>query len=81
MINRLLRESSGSRNNHAFIGSHRVLAALLHARLGRGQATTIFREIAEQGGLDGMAGVGRGGPDSFSDFGIRDCPHDWALPG
>lgn len=63
-------EAEGS-NNHAFIGTHRVLAALLHAKLGREKATEIMREIAEYGGLDGMSGCGGESP-AFADFGIAE---------
>lgn len=67
-----------SRNNHAFTGAHRILAALLHRKLGREKATEIMREIAEYGGLDGMSGCG-GEPDAFADFGIKEYDEDWKL--
>lgn len=67
-----------SRNNHAFIGAHRILAALLHRKLSREQATALMREIAEYGGLDGMSGCG-GEPDAFADFGIKEYDEDWKL--
>jgi hypothetical protein len=67
-----------SRNNHEYRGTHRILAALLHRKLGRVQATEIMREIAEYGGLDGMSGVG-GEVDAFDDFGIKDDGGDWKL--
>lgn len=67
-----------SRNNHEYCGTHRILAALLHRKLGREQATKIMREIAEYGGLDGMSGCG-GEADAFADFGIEDCWKDWEL--
>lgn len=66
-----------SRNNHAFVGTHRILTALLHTKLGREQATAIMREIAEYGGLDGMSGCG-GEPDVFGDFGIAEHGN-WSL--
>jgi len=66
------------RNNHTFCGSHRILAAFLHRKLGRAQATVLMREIAEYGGLDGMSGAG-GEADAFADFGIKDCWKDWKL--
>jgi hypothetical protein len=73
--------NAGSRNNHDFVGSHRVLAALLYARLGRESATGIMREIAEFGGLDGMSGGwwGEGNGSAFADFGIKDCWAEWSL--
>lgn len=67
-----------ARNGHAFVGAHRILAALLHRKLGREQATEIMKEIAEYGGLDGMSGCG-GEPDAFANFGIKGCWHDWKL--
>jgi len=68
-----------SRNNHEYVGAHRILAALFHQKLGREQATSLMREIAEYGGLDGMTGAG-GEDDAFADFGIKDCWRDWSLP-
>ncbi len=68
-----------SRNNGEYCGTHRILAAVLHSKMGREQATMILTEIAEYGGLDGMSGVG-GQADAFEDFGIQDCWHDWQLP-
>ena len=67
-----------SRNNHAFTNTHRILAALLHKKLGRVLATEIMREIAEYGGLDGMSGVG-GQSSAFADFGIEDGGDNWQL--
>lgn len=66
------------RNNHSYTGTHRILAALLHKKLGREQATEAMREIAEYGGLDGMSGIG-GEPSAFADFGIKDDGEDWKL--
>lgn len=60
---------ASSSDNDAFIGTHRILAALLHRKLGRQQATEIMREIAEYGGLDGISGCG-GKADAFADLGI-----------
>lgn len=68
-----------SRNNHAFTGTHRILAAFLHKKPGRVQATEIMQGIAEYGGLDGMSGIG-GQPSAFADFGIKDGGDDWSLP-
>jgi hypothetical protein len=64
-------QQAESKNNHDFTGTHRILAALLHQKLGREQATAIMREIAEYGGLDGMSGCG-GESDAFADFGIAE---------
>lgn len=72
-------QGAESTNAHDYVGTHRILAALLHHRLGREQATTIMREITEYGGLDGMSGVA-GKDSAFKDFGIEDCWHDWKLP-
>jgi hypothetical protein len=66
------------RNNGSYVGAHRILAALLHRKLGREQATEVMREIAEYGGLDGMSGIG-GEPDAFADFGIKDDGGEWKL--
>lgn len=71
------REAEG-RNNGTYVGTHRILAALLHRKLGRVHATEIMREIAEYGGLDGMSGVG-GEDDAFGDFGIKDDGEEWKL--
>jgi len=71
------REAEG-RNNGTYVGAHRILAALLHRKLGREQATEIMREIAEYGGLDGMNGVG-GESAAFADFGIKDDGKEWKL--
>lgn len=71
-------QQAESRNNHAYVGTHRILAAVLHRMLGRKQATAIMREITEWGGLDGMSGCG-GEEDAFTDFGIADCWKDWKL--
>jgi hypothetical protein len=62
------------------VGAHRVLAALLHRRLGRTPATRLLQEIAEYGGLDGLCGAG-GGLGAFGDFNVpRDRRVPWALP-
>lgn len=72
-----------SRNNHDFVGSHRILAAILHKKVGRKTATAIMQEIAELGGLDGASGHwwGDGREAAFGDFGIKDCWGDWSLGG
>src|SRR5713101_5869943 len=67
-----------SRNNHWYCGAHRILAAILHRKLGSELAAEIIREIAEYGGLDCMNGVG-GETDAFEDFGIKDDGGDWKL--
>jgi hypothetical protein len=68
-----------SGNAHDFVGTHRLLAVLLHRYAGREKATAILREVAERHGLHGMSGV-LGAEDSFSDFGIQGCWHEWSLP-
>lgn len=74
------KEAEGrGRTNHAFVGAHRMLAAILHQKLGREQATVLMKEIAEYGGLDGMSGVG-GEVSAYEEFGIADCWADWSLP-
>src|SRR6266849_483667 len=50
-------QEAESRNNHAYVGTHRILAALLHQKIGRAEATALMQEIAEYGGLDGMRGA------------------------
>lgn len=71
-------QNAESANNHDYVGTHRILAAVLHRLLGREQATSILQEIAEYGGLDEMSGVG-GKRDAFKEFGISDCWNDWSL--
>ena len=67
------------RNNHDFVGTHRLLSAMLFRRLGREVATEIMFEIAEYGGLDGASGLWHNGTAAFEDFGIADCWNEWSL--
>jgi hypothetical protein len=67
-----------SRNNHDFCGTHRLLAVILLKHVGEDKATSIMREIAEYGGLDGISGVQHA--SAFKDFGIKGCWSDWDLP-
>ena len=69
-----------SRNNHDYIGTHRILAAFLHRCLGRDTSTMLLLEIARYGGLDAMSGVGRT-RSAFAEFGIQDCWYKWTLEG
>ena len=72
-------QEAESRNNHSFVGLHKLLAALLFQQLGREKATTIMREIAEYSGLDGMRGIGGYAKSAFSDFGLKDDWSEWEL--
>jgi hypothetical protein len=67
-----------SRNNHSYVGVHRLLSAILHAQYGRENATKTIRTIAEYGGLDEMNELG-GSSQSFKDFGIESPWNDWKL--
>ncbi len=67
-----------SRNDHEYIGAHRLLAALLFKKVGRDKATEIMFEIAEYGGLDYMVGMD-GQKPVYDDFGITKPWHDWNL--
>jgi hypothetical protein len=65
-------------NAHEFIGSHRILAAVLYRKLSRWMATEILKEIAEQGGLQGMVGMFKS-PTAYADYGITEPWNDWKL--
>lgn len=67
-----------SRNNHEFCGTHRLLAIILFKQVGKDKATSIMKEIAEYGGLDGMSGIQHA--SAFGDLGIKSCWSDWDLP-
>lgn len=74
-----------SRNNHEFVGTHRLLAAFLNRHVGTVKATALMMDIAMRGGLDGMSGLywfNSGGQDTsaFADFGIVDCWKNYELP-
>jgi len=75
---------AADRNNHAFVGAHRMLAAILHQRLGRPAATMALRAVAERGGLDYASGCGIGEQSeraAWQDFGtgLAEPWHDWSL--
>lgn len=74
-------QQAESRNNHRFVGTHRLMAVFFKARLGEDVATALMREIAERGGIDGMSGQywsdADGDTSSFADFGIKDCWGEW----
>jgi hypothetical protein len=74
----LCDEQAEQRNAHEFVGSHRLMAALLHRKTGRDKATDIMRQIAEMGGLNGMNGIG--GRGAFKEFGIAEPWKKWSLP-
>lgn len=59
-------------NRSNLVGTHRLLAALLHREVGRMTAQTILLRIAEYGGLHNMG-------DAFVELGIKDCWNDWKL--
>lgn len=74
---------AGNRNNHEFVGAHRILAAILHQQLGRDAATKVMRAVAEYGGLDYASGCGIGRDETLAawgDFGLQEPEHDWTLP-
>lgn len=72
-------QDAESRNNHSFVGLHKLLSALLFRRFGREKTTEIIYEIAEYGGLDGMQGRG-GKPSAYEDFGLKEDWSEWQLP-
>ena len=71
-------QDAESRNNHRFVGVHKLLAAILYKHLGREKSTIIMHEIAEYGGLDGMMGYADD-ESSFSDFGLEQNFKKWKL--
>ena len=72
-------QEAESRNNHRFVGSHRILSALLFKQLGREKATIIMQEIAGYSGLDGMMGLEQDVESAFDDFGLKDDWSEWEL--
>ena len=71
-----------ARNNHEFLGTHRLLAVMLYKRFGREIATEVMFEIAEYGGLDGASGLWwPNGTSAFADFGITEPWEEWAITG
>lgn len=77
-------QTAESRNNHDFVGTHRILATLLFNKLGRKKTTEIMLEIAEYGGLDAMSGNYadelKDHLNAFKDLGIKQPWHEWSLP-
>lgn len=74
----LCDQGAEARNDHEYIGAHRLLAALLFRKLGREIATEIMFEIAEYGGLDYMVGMD-GQKPAYEDFGIKKPWYEWKL--
>ena len=73
-------QKAEDRNNHEFVGVHRLLAGILYKRVGRIQAGSIMREIAEYGGLDAASGnYWRQGGDAYAEFGVPDAMREWQL--
>jgi hypothetical protein len=72
------------RNNHYYIGAHRILAILLFKKLGRKKATEIMLEIAEYGGLDAMnrlfADEIKDSLNAYKELGIEPPWREWSLP-
>ena len=73
-------QDAESRNNHSFVGLHKLLSALLFRRFGREMTTEIIYEIAEYGGLDGMQGRGGKHSSAYNDFGLKEDWSEWQLP-
>lgn len=69
-----------SRNDHDYVGAHRILAALLYKEVGREAATRIMAKIRRRGGLDGMVLNYDGKFDAYKKLGITEPWQDWALP-
>ncbi len=67
-----------ARNDHEYVGAHRLLAALLFRKLGCEKATEIMFEIAEYGGLDYMVGMD-GQIPVYDEFGIKKPWYGWKL--
>lgn len=78
MLANFCDQGAENTNAHDFVGSHRLLAALLFRRLGRETATAIMREIAELGGLDGMNGI-CGADSAYEELGLTEPWKDWEL--
>lgn len=75
-------QNAEGRNNHSFVGAHRILAAILHQQVGRDTATTIMRAIAEYSGLDYASGCGIGNHperEAWADFNLPEPWKEWAL--
>lgn len=71
------------RNNHAFVGTHRILATMIFKKIGREIATEIMKAIAEYGGLDAMTGHYAheldGKATIYEELGIKRPWYDWSL--
>ena len=67
-----------ARNDHEYVGAHRLLATLLFKRVGCDKATEIMLEIAEYGGLDYMVGMD-GQKPVYEEFGIKKPWYEWKL--
>lgn len=65
-----------NRNAHDFCGVHRLLGAILIRNFGRQSATIAMRDIAQRGGLQGMAGICCES-DSYGDLGVGEQGRDW----
>jgi hypothetical protein len=65
-------------NAHDYVGTHRLLAAVLYRHVGRETATAILRDIAELGGLHAMNGV-CGEPDAYGELGVPEPWKEWDL--
>lgn len=80
----LCDQEAESRNNHGFVGAHRILTTLLFKKLGRKKTTEIMLEIAEYGGLDAMnrlyADQLEDTLNAYKDLGVKEPWHDWVLP-
>jgi len=68
-----------ARNDHDYVGAHRVLAALLYQEVGREVATRIMKRIKRLKGLDGMVGMD-GIPPAFEKLGVTEPWNKWFLP-
>ena len=68
-----------NRNAHEFCGVHRLLAGWLYQRYGRTDATSAMRQIAEFGGVHGMAGIcqHKGETDAYAELGVGKAGYDW----
>lgn len=79
-----LDEEAEQRNNHNFVGAHRILGALLMDEVGQDIALQIMKRIAAFRGLDGMSGNycgrKRENEDAFLNFGIRGPWREFEYP-
>ena len=63
-------------NAHDFVGTHRLLGAVLHSLHGRKKATETMLFIAEREGLHGMSGL-CGREDAYGELGVGELGRDW----